>query len=122
MSVPGATTIGITRPSAVGPRLDDGEMPRMSSPGKSSWGRLLSELPTTIAFLHSWGEVIEFGKPPLLPAANTTVIRSNWAVPGSGSRTPVSTSAAWLSYPTLLMLPPQELFITSAPFVLVLAI
>jgi len=97
MSVPGATTCGSIRLSTAGPRLDDGEMPRTSSPTNSSPGLALSELPTTMAFLHSWGRVIERGNPPLLPAEKTTTIRSCTAVAGSGSRTPLSTSAAWLT-------------------------
>ena len=117
MSVPGATTIGSVRPSTAGPRLDDGDMPRASSATNSSPGRAFSEFPTTIAFLHSCGRVIVRAKPPLFPAENTTTMRSCWAVAGSGSRTPASTSDAWLTYPSLLALPPHELFITRAPLV-----
>jgi len=121
MSVPGATTWGSIRLSTAGPRLDEGEMPRTSSATNSSPGRALSELPTTIAFLHSWGIVIDWAKPPLLPAEKTTTMRSCSAVAVSGSRTPVSTSAARLTYPSLFVLPPHELFITRAPLVTELA-
>src|SRR5829696_2467930 len=56
-SVPGATTVGRSRPSRAGPRLDEVATPRMSSVAPIA-GRKVRELPTTIVFLFSLGPVI----------------------------------------------------------------
>src|SRR6185436_20789957 len=67
-SVPGATMVGSIRMSTAGPRDEVPAMPRMSSDGKPCPGRDVSELPTMMAFLDSWGAVMLCGRPPALPA------------------------------------------------------
>src|SRR5918993_775173 len=69
-SVPGATTVGRSRPSRAGPRLDEVATPRMSSVAPIA-GRNVRELPTTIVFLFSLGPVIVLALEPEFPAENT---------------------------------------------------
>ena len=94
--LPGATTSGLTRPSAVGPRLLN----------EAIWS--LSVLaPTVITFSAAAGLPTVLLPGPSLPAATTTVL-------------PMSTTALQIvlraSVPSLLPLDPRDRLMTSAPF------
>src|SRR4051794_13515072 len=101
ISVPGAAMSGLTRPSNVGPRLDEGFSMKPPRAGSTMFA-------TVRAFAAEPVSPIVHGSGPLLPAATT-------------GRTPASEAALRASAVALSLLTqpsddPSERFITLTPY------
>ena len=99
--VPGATRSGLTRASAVGPRLENVAMswtlfasPLRTSQASVPNARWLSLAPTVMTFLAVAGVLIVRAPGPPLPAATTSIICCAPGCEGTASRTIASYSWA----------------------------